>query len=232
MTPLPPDRPRGAAGATVRATVLGAIGHPVCGRLPRCGVEEQDQLHLFVDLDPASVARLTLTCDSKEEFNSFMSALADVLGQVAKPSACGAPQARSSRSVTGSSPQLDADAGDRVATAFGTLIRLRHIRVGTKHADARHKAVGAFREIGLGVPFPSWEHAWTHIAVVGEARWTRCARRSARGCDSPSSSPSPGLGLDEVSYEIGLGQSALSCADPMCSICRDPFRGLLPSSRS
>jgi hypothetical protein len=123
--------------------------------------------HLFVNLDPASVARLTLACESEEEFNSFMSALADVLGRVAKPGTAGPPQRGALEQVRDwLAPQLDADAADRVTTAFGTLIRLRHIRVGTQHADARHKAVDAFREIGLPFPPPSWGHAWTHIAVM------------------------------------------------------------------
>lgn len=123
--------------------------------------------HLFVNLDPASVARLTLACGSEEEFNSFMSALADVLGRVAKPGATDPPQGSALEQVRDwLVPQLDADAGDRVATAFATLIRLRHIRVGTQHADARHKAVDAFREIGLPFPPPSWKYAWTHIAVL------------------------------------------------------------------
>lgn len=123
--------------------------------------------HLFVKLDPASVARLTLACENEEGFNSFMSALADVLGQVVKPGTAGPPQGRALEQVRDwLVPQLDVDAGERVATAFATLIRLRHIRVGTQHADARHKAVHAFREIGLPFPPPSWDHAWTHIAVM------------------------------------------------------------------
>jgi hypothetical protein len=48
--------------------------------------------HLFVSLDPASVARLTLACDTEEEFNSLMSALADVLGQVVVPGTAVPPQ--------------------------------------------------------------------------------------------------------------------------------------------
>jgi hypothetical protein len=123
--------------------------------------------HLFVNLDPASIARLTLACVSEEEFNSFMSALADVLGRVAKPGTAGPPQGGALEQVRDwLVPQLDVDAGDRVAVAFGTLIRLRHIRVGTQHSDARHKAVDAFRELGLPFPPPSWDHAWTHIAVT------------------------------------------------------------------
>ena len=96
-----------------------------------------------------------------------MSALADVVGQVVKPGAAGPPQSGALEQVRDwLVPRLDADAGDRAATAFGTLIRLRHIRVGTQHADARHKAVQAFREIGLPFPPPSWVDAWTHIAVM------------------------------------------------------------------
>jgi hypothetical protein len=123
--------------------------------------------HLFVNLDPASVARLTLACGNEDEFNSFMSALADVLGQVAKPGTVGPPRGGALEQVRDwLVPQLDAEAGDRVTTAFGTLIGLRHIRVGSQHADARHKAVEAFREIGLPFPPPSWGHAWTHTAVI------------------------------------------------------------------
>jgi hypothetical protein len=77
-------------------------------------------------------------------------------------------------------PQLDADAGDRVATAFATLIGLRHIRVSTQHADARHKAVDAFREIGLPFPPPSWRHAWTHIPMLArDALHTLCEEVNA-----------------------------------------------------
>lgn len=63
-------------------------------------------------------------------------------------------------------PRLDPDIADRVASAIHTLIRLRHVRVAGQHSDARHKAVAAFREIGLPFPPPSWDHAWTHIAVI------------------------------------------------------------------
>lgn len=123
--------------------------------------------HLFVNLDPASIARLTLACNNEEEFNSFMSALADVLGRVAKPGTVGPPHGRALEQVRDwLVPQLDADAGDRAANAFGTLIRLRHIRVSTQHADARHKAVDAFRDIGLPFPALNWDHAWTHIAAM------------------------------------------------------------------
>jgi hypothetical protein len=150
--------------------------------------------HLFVNLDSASIARLTLACESEEEFNSFMSALADVLGQVVKPGTAGVPQGAALEQVRDwLVPQLDTDAGDRVATAFGTLIRLRHIRVGTQHADARHKAVNAFREIGLPFPPSSWDHAWTHVAVMARGALDALREEVNAGLRQPQQSRSDSL---------------------------------------
>jgi len=123
--------------------------------------------HLFVNLDPASVARLTQPCGSEEEFNSLMSALADVLGQVVTPGTAAPPQRgalEAVRDYLGGS--LDTDAAERTTAAVKTLIRLRRIRVSTQHGDARHKAVTEFAEIGLPFPPASWAQAWTPIAVM------------------------------------------------------------------
>lgn len=125
--------------------------------------------HLFVNLDPASTARLTQACDSEEEFNSLMSALADVLGQVTTPGRAVPPQRRALEAVRDYLlPRLDADVAERVSTAIGTLIRLRQVRVSTQHSDARHRAVVAFQEIGLTFPPASWTGAWAHIATVAK----------------------------------------------------------------
>lgn len=121
--------------------------------------------HLFVNLDPASIGRLTQACGSEEEFNSLMSALADVLGQVVAPGAAKPPQHGALEAVRDYLlPSLGADAADRFRGAFQTLIRLRQIRVSTQHADARHRAVISFHEIGLPFPPASWSQAWVHIA--------------------------------------------------------------------
>jgi hypothetical protein len=124
---------------------------------------------LFVNLDPASVARLTQACGSEEEFNSLMSALADVLAQVVKPGQPSPLQRGALEAVRDYLlPLLDADAADRASTAIGTLIRLRQLRVSTQHSDARHRAVAAFQEIGLAFPPVSWEEAWTRIAIAAK----------------------------------------------------------------
>jgi hypothetical protein len=122
---------------------------------------------LFLNLDPHSTARLTLACGSEEEFNSLMSALADVLGQVVTPGKAAPPKGGALEEFRDYLlARLDPDVADCVASAIQTLIRLRHVRVAGQHSDARHKAVAAFREIGLPFPPPSWDHAWTHIAVI------------------------------------------------------------------
>ena len=123
--------------------------------------------HLFVNLDPASVARLTQDCGSEEEFNSLMSALADVLGQVVVPGTAVPPQRGALEAVRDYlTSSLGADTAGRVASALQTLIRLRHIRVSTQHADARHRAVTSFQEIGLPLPPVSWDQAWRHISAL------------------------------------------------------------------
>ena len=109
--------------------------------------------HLFVNLDPASVARLTQARGSEEEFNSLMSALADVLGQVVTPGRSSPPQRGALEAVRDHlTAVLDAGAANRVGAAIATLIRLRQLRVSTQHSDARHRAVTAFQEIGLAFP--------------------------------------------------------------------------------
>jgi hypothetical protein len=123
--------------------------------------------HLFVNLDPASVARLTQPCGSEEEFNSLMSALADVLGQALTPGTAVPPQRGALESVRDYlAGSLDADAAKRTTAAVTTLVRLRRIRVSTQHGDARHKAVAELAEIGLPFPPASWDQAWAHIAAM------------------------------------------------------------------
>lgn len=120
---------------------------------------------LFTNFDVASVALLTQSGTSQEEFNSRMSALADVLGQVAIP---GHPPRQSGgleavREYL--TEHLDTEAAERIKTAFDTLITLRHLRVSAQHSDKRHRAVSAFEQLGLPYPPPSWEQAWGWMTV-------------------------------------------------------------------
>jgi hypothetical protein len=143
--------------------------------------------HLFTSLDPASVARLTLACGSEEEFNSLMSALADVLGQVTASGTAVPPQRGALEAVRDYLARaLAPEAADRVSAAFETLIRLRRIRVSTQHADARHRAVTSFAEIGLAFPPPSWDQAWAHIATLAAGALDAIREEAHAGLRQPA----------------------------------------------
>jgi hypothetical protein len=99
---------------------------------------------LFARPDPASIARLTQPCDDEGAFNSKMSALADVLGQVANPGTAKAPQRRALEEIrTHLNHRLDPAAAGRCSAAIETLIKLRTIRHSIEHGDARAKAIKA-----------------------------------------------------------------------------------------
>jgi hypothetical protein len=118
-----------------------------------------------VNLDPASVARLAQPCTDEGDFNSVMSALADVLAQAVVPGQSRPPRREALGRIRHYLQQvLDADAAARANEAVSMLITLRRIRVSTQYSDARAKAVDAFREISLAFPPYGWELAWTHIA--------------------------------------------------------------------
>jgi hypothetical protein len=123
--------------------------------------------HLFSSLDPASVARLTQPCTTEADFNSLLSALADVLGQVVTPGVVRPPQRGALEAFRDQvCPLLETGPTERVRTAIDVLIGIRHLRVSTQHADARHRAVKAFDAVGLSFPPLNWERAWIQVAVL------------------------------------------------------------------
>lgn len=125
--------------------------------------------HLFVNLDPASVARLTQPCGDEEDFNSLMSALADVLGQAVVPGRKAPPQGGALEAVRDYLiPMLGEDESERVREAFETLIHIRRIRVNAQHADKRHRAVTTFKAVGLPFPPANWPQTWAHIAALAK----------------------------------------------------------------
>jgi hypothetical protein len=122
---------------------------------------------LFARPDPASIARLTQPCDSEGTFNSLMSALADVLSQVARPGTGRAPRSGALEEVRCYlNKELDLPAAARCATAVDTFIKLRTIRHSIEHGDARAKAVAAYAELGLSFPIGYWPGAWSQISAI------------------------------------------------------------------
>jgi hypothetical protein len=122
---------------------------------------------LFARPDPASIARLTQPCGSEGAFNSLMSALADVLSQVAMPGTGTAPRAGALEQVRDYlNRELDPPAAARCADAIQALVRVRTIRHGIEHGDARSKAVAAYASLGIGFPVARWDEAWAQVSAV------------------------------------------------------------------
>ena len=125
---------------------------------------------LFAGFDPTSISRLTEACASETDFNALLSALADVLGQVVAPGTAKAPQRAALETCRDALvPLFEAESAVRVRDAIDQLILIRQLRVSTQHADARHRAVVAFEQLGLAFPPPSWSVAWTQVASLAEA---------------------------------------------------------------
>lgn len=155
--PEPPSQPLSAA----------PLGIPYAVSFADAVWESRTGFPLFARPDPASIARLTQLCDSEGAFNSLMSALADLLSQVAKPGTGKAPRAGALEDVRKYlDRKLEPPAAARCSDAIGTLIKLRTIRHGIEHGDARAKAVAAYADVGLSFPVASWPQAWAQISAI------------------------------------------------------------------
>ena len=96
-----------------------------------------------------------------------MSALADVLSQVAKPGTTKAPRTGALEDVRKYLDQeLETPAAARCSKAIETLIKLRTIRHSIEHGDARAKAIAAYAELGLSFPIANWPQAWAQISAI------------------------------------------------------------------
>ena len=97
----------------------------------------------------------------------MMSALADVLSQVSKPGTGKAPRIGALEDVRRYlDRELETPAAARCSDAIDTLVKVRTIRHGIEHGDARAKAVAAYAELGLSFPVTSWPQAWAQISAV------------------------------------------------------------------
>jgi hypothetical protein len=132
---------------------------------------------LFARPDPTSIARLTQLCDSEGSFNSLMSALADVLSQVANPETGVAPRNGALQAFrkhlnqvqpnpTRLNQALGPTAVRRCSDAVETLIKVQTIRHSIEHGDARVKAVAMYADLGLAYPVADWPGTWAQISAI------------------------------------------------------------------
>jgi hypothetical protein len=167
--PVPESCPAGCLAHREHVYILSAapLDIPYAVSFADAVWQSRTGFPLFARPDPASIARLTQPCDSEGTFNSLMSALADVLSQVARPGTGKAPRSGALEEVRAYlNQELDPPAAARCAAAIGKLIRLRTIRHSIEHGDARAKAVAAYAELDLAFPVGDWPGAWSQISAT------------------------------------------------------------------
>jgi hypothetical protein len=104
---------------------------------------------------------------SQEEFNSAMSALADVLSCVVPLDAQAPPKFGALTSLKEDLPPgLPAEAEERIKDAVELLLTVNRIRHGQQHGDAKHKAVAAHQSLGIPYPPYDWADTWGRLVAV------------------------------------------------------------------
>ncbi len=122
---------------------------------------------LFANLQADSCARLAQPCVTQEEFNSAMSALADVLSCIVPLSAQAPPKFGALAALKKDLPSgLPAEAEQRVKDAVELLLTVNHIRHGQQHGDAKQKAVAAHQTLGIPYPPYDWADTWGRLVAV------------------------------------------------------------------
>jgi hypothetical protein len=108
----------------------------------------------------ANAAALSFGCSTMEEFNSRLSALGDLLGQIEVPNQSGERLQRLEHRLHELVP---AASHARIDRAVATLRAARRLRAGAQHDDAAAGAIDAFAVLGLRYPPADWQGAWDQI---------------------------------------------------------------------
>jgi hypothetical protein len=127
---------------------------------------------LFAVVRVGGTARLSLACGSQEEFNSQMTALAELFAGLVAPGNTAPPRSGALQELKkklGNLPQgLAPTAIARIETVLDRLINLTQIRHGQQHGDAAEKAIKAYRKLGITYPAYDWSEAWGQVLIIAK----------------------------------------------------------------
>jgi hypothetical protein len=119
---------------------------------------------------PAATAKLAFGCTSADEFDSRMSALADLLGHlsIALPAqeeemANAAGEKSLMRLRRKLSTTLEAQPLARASSAVDALQAAVRIRVAGQHTGVGNEVAGAFERLGVRYPPRDWGVVWEEI---------------------------------------------------------------------
>ena len=114
---------------------------------------------------PESAARLAFECSTPEEFDSRLSALADVLKELrvdmVPPKDVSGPLALVLEFLK--AKEYSGEAPGRVVDAVATLRAVVAVRSASQHLGASGRLPGAAAQLGLQLPLTNWAAAWAHI---------------------------------------------------------------------
>lgn len=111
-------------------------------------------------------ARLAFNVSTREEADSALSALAEVLKSLKVPSTPGVDGHPLQRIVPYLEGRLPSEAIDRVREAVDQLEAARKLRAAAQHVGAEAKAITAYGVLGLSYPVANWAEAWNRIQAV------------------------------------------------------------------
>lgn len=108
-------------------------------------------------------ARLAFTAASREEADSRLSALAELLGALHVPSTPGVGGHPLQRLEVFLETHLPSESLDRVRSAISTLNAARSVRVSAQHHRVSPQLASALATLGIPYPVVDWSLAWSHI---------------------------------------------------------------------
>lgn len=108
----------------------------------------------------ANAAALSFGCSTMDEFNSRLSSLGDLLGQIEIPNL---PGDRLERLEKRLHELVPSSSHERIDQAVATLRAARRLRAGAQHDDAAARAIDAFALLGVDYPPSDWQPAWDQI---------------------------------------------------------------------
>ncbi len=120
--------------------------------------------HLFNTRGLTFGAKLSQPCVTLEDFESRISALADVLNTATVPAPKEPAEGSLQRLKRYLSETLEQEHSERTAEAIDSLRAIIDVRVGRQHAGASQRGVKGMQQLGLPYLVSSWTEAWDVVA--------------------------------------------------------------------
>jgi len=128
------------------------------------------------------IAALMLPCPTREEFESRLSDLADLLGRIRVPDEL---LQKKDRGIPGNETmnrlraalldRLDEASADELERAIELLRATARVRVGQQHSAADQRTLESFEVLGIRYPVDDWDAAWSRIRSTAAEAFLRLA---------------------------------------------------------